>query len=78
MLTGMLWVDDSQALLSVKIEQAAGYFHKKYGILPNLCLIHPNMLDESERKPFKFGELTVRPYRNLPSEHIWIGVEDRD
>lgn len=72
MHTGMLWFDDSDLLLSVKIQKAADYYHKKYGKTPNLCLVHPSMQKKSE----KLGDITIRPYRPVLPGHIWIGVED--
>lgn len=68
----MLWFDNSQALLSVKIQKAAEYYLKKYGRDPDLVLVHPSMLAQPE----KFGNMTIRPYRPVLPGHIWIGVED--
>jgi hypothetical protein len=45
MKIGMLWFDnDPKADLKVKIERAASYYSKKYGQAPNLCFIHPSMV----------------------------------
>jgi len=74
MNTGMLWFDNSNSLLSVKIQKATDYYHKKYGRLPNLCLVHPSMLNKKE----KFGEITICPYRPVLPGHIWIGIEDKE
>lgn len=75
MHTGMLWFDDSQVELNVKIKNAVNYFHKKYGRNPDLCLVHPNML-----KDVKLQEenITIRPYRPVLPGHIWIGIEDKN
>jgi len=75
MHTGMLWFDDSQTALDVKIQKAADYYHKKYGRIPNLCLIHPNMLGDEK---FKEEKITVRPYRPVLPGHLWIGNEDKN
>jgi len=74
MHTGMLWFDDSQTTLTTKIQKAMEYYRKKYGRVPDLCLVHPNMLKDS-----KLDEdgITVRPYRPVLPGHIWIGVEDK-
>ena len=45
MHTGMLWFDNSQTALTVKIQKAVDYYHKKYGRSPDLCLVHPSMLE---------------------------------
>ncbi len=47
MHTGMLWFDNSQTELNIKIQKAADYYHKKYGQVPDLCLVHPNMLKDA-------------------------------
>jgi len=75
MHTGMLWFDDSQTTLTLKIQKAMEYYHKKYGRVPDLCLVHPNMLKDT-----KLAEdgITVRPYRPVLPGHIWIGVEDKN
>ena len=75
MHTGMLWFDDSSATLTSKIQKAADYYRKKYGRLPDLCLVHPNMLKDVKVEEEK---ITVRPYRPVLPGHIWIGVEDKN
>ena len=75
MHTEMLWFDDSSATLKSKIQKAADYYHKKYGRLPDLCLVHPNMLKDVKLEEEK---ITVRPYRPVLPGHIWIGVEDKN
>ena len=84
MNTGMLWFDnDPKTALTAKIERAATYYHKKYGRKPNLCLIHPNALENpataggASENP-KIGKITVRPYRPVLPGHLWIGVEEKN
>ena len=76
MHTGMLWFDNSQTALNIKIQKAVDYYHKKYGRTPDLCLVHPSMLDAQERNPrtVEMNKLTVRPYRPVLPGHIWIGI----
>ena len=80
MHTGMLWFDNSQTALTVKIQKAVDYYNKKYGRSPDLCLVHPSMLGDSERsqRQLEINKLTVRPYRPVLPGHIWIGIEDRN
>ena len=73
MHTGMLWFDDSPTTLTIKIQKAVDYYQKKYGRLPDLCLVHPNMLKDNK---LDAGKITVRPYRPVLPGHIWVGVED--
>ena len=80
MHTGMLWFDNSQTALTIKIQKAVDYYHKKYGRTPDLCLVHPSMLDTQERneRQLEMNKVTVRPYRPVLPGHIWIGIEDKN
>ena len=80
MHTGMLWFDNSQTALNIKIQKAVDYYHKKYGRTPDLCLVHPSMLEAQERtqRQLEINKLTVRPYRPVLPGHIWIGIEDKN
>lgn len=81
MHTGMLWFDNSQTALNIKIQKAVDYYHKKYGRTPDLCLVHPSMLDAQSggsQRQIEVNKLTVRPYRPVLPGHIWIGIEDKN
>ncbi|MBK9007095.1 MAG: hypothetical protein IPM31_08865 [Anaerolineae bacterium] len=83
MHTGMLWFDDTQSTLDTKIKKATEYYKKKYGRMPDLCLVHPNMMRdsavESEKPALRDSEgITVRAYRPVLPGHIWVGVEDKN
>ena len=78
MHTGMLWFDNSQTALTIKIQKAVDYYHKKYGRTPDLCLVHPSMLDAQNQRQLEINKLTVRPYRPVLPGHIWIGIEDKN
>ena len=75
MHTGMLWFDDTQTTLDTKIQKAAEYYKKKYGRTPDLCLVHPSMMQDSVVESEKS---TVRAYRPVLPGHIWVGVEDKN
>lgn len=76
MHTGMIWFDNSQTPLEVKIQKAVDYYVKKYRRRPNLCLVHPSMMEG--RLELKVEKLTVRPYRPVLPGHIWIGIEEKE
>ena len=78
MHTGMLWFDNSQTALNIKIQKAVDYYHKKYGRTPDLCLVHPSMLEQNNQRQVEINKLTVRPYRPVLPGHIWIGIEDKN
>ena len=53
MHVGMLWYDNTPGVtLKLRIEKAANYYRQKYHQEPNLCLIHPSMLEKG-RSPSK-------------------------
>ena len=75
MNAGMLWFDnDPKTALAAKIEKAVDYYRHKYGRDPNLCLIHPSMMEKEQPET---GKVTVRPYRPVLPGHLWIGVEEK-
>jgi hypothetical protein len=74
MHAGMFWVDNTSGIpLEKRLEKAADCYRRKYGRVPNLCLVHPSMLEASH---VRFGKLTVRAYVPIVRGHLWIGVED--
>ncbi len=69
---GMLWFDnDPRADLFSKIARAMDYYQKKYGQAPDLCYVHPSMLNESTPKP---GKIEIRSNRSVLPNHFWIGT----
>lgn len=77
MHTGLLWYDnDPRTTLSVKIQKAMDYYNKKFGRKPDLCLVHPSMM-ETDKGQVELGKLVVRAYRSVMPGHFWIGTEDQ-
>ena len=78
MHTGMLWFNNSPRMtLDQKINQAAEYYQKKYGRTPDLCLVHPSLLNDLNKTAVESLKLTVRPFRPVLPGHIWVGIEDK-
>ena len=75
MHTGMLWFDDTLSTLDTKIKKASEDYKKKYGRAPDLCLVHPSMMQGSVVESEK---ITVRAYRPVLPGHMWVGVEDKN
>jgi hypothetical protein len=78
MNVGMMWFDNNpQTGLEAKVCLAADYYLQKYGLRPDLCLVHPSML---EGKPSLVdgpaGKVTLRPNRAILPGHLWIGKEE--
>ena len=80
MNVGMLWFDnDPRTALRNKVERAADYYRQKYGLVPDLCLVHPSMLasPRPEIVEGRIGKVAVRPNRAILPGHLWIGSEDK-
>lgn len=76
MNVGMLWFDnDPKTPLAAKVSRAVEYYQRKYGRMPNLCLVHPSMFNERE---IAQAQIAIRPYRSVLPGHFWIGVEESD
>jgi len=74
MNVGMLWFDNDPKLpLNSKVEKAATFYQRKYGHVPDTCLVHPSMLTEPVSA---VGRVTVRSNRAILPGHLWIGVEE--
>jgi hypothetical protein len=72
MKTGMLWFDnDPKADLATKITRAAAYYQHKYGQMPNICFVHPAMLNSSAGAP---QNIEVRTNRQVLPNHLWMGI----
>ncbi len=72
---GMLWLDlDPKFNLVQKVERAVRYYQRKYGILPDLCMVNPSMLNgiRPEEMP-----IPIRPSRFLSPGYLWIGREEK-
>jgi hypothetical protein len=71
---GMLWFDDNPKTdLATKVKQAAQYYQKKFGQVPNLCYVHPSTL---ERGILEVGRITVKAFKPVLPRHLWIGIAD--
>ena len=76
---GMLWFDnDPRTEVKIKIEKAADYYQKKYGSLPNLCYVHPSMLEKQvaaeSANAQRNGAIEVRSSNSILPNHFWIGI----
>lgn len=70
---GMLWFDDSPDSLNKKVVEAVGFYSKKYGREPTLCLVNPSMLEAEEGV---IAGIQVRRARSVLPGHFWIGVDE--
>lgn len=79
MNVGMLWFDnDRQTALADKVLRAAEYYQRKYGHLPDMCLVHPSMLvAPGGEAPACAGKVSIRSHHAIRPGHLWIGQEER-
>jgi hypothetical protein len=71
---GMLWFDnDPKRDMTVKIQEAAEFYTKKYGQAPNVCFVHPSMIPGDS---LQAGKIQVRPTRSVMPHHFWIGISN--
>ena len=74
MKVGLLWYDDDPGrALEEKVLEAAARYQQKYGVPPNLCLVHPSAFDGRE-PPCRAGGVEIRPGNSILPHHFWIGV----
>jgi hypothetical protein len=72
--TGMLWFDnDPKVDLYDKIIRAATYYKNKYGKTPDLCYVHPSMLNEKRQRS---QGIEIRTHRQVLPNHLWLGIND--
>ncbi len=69
MKTGMLWFDNSGKTLEIKVREAATYYHRKYGIKPNLAYA------PAGTQPTTVDGIRVVNDKTVLPHHLWIGVE---
>ena len=80
MNVGMLWFDnDPRTALTAKVSRAADYYRQKYGLVADLCMVHPSMLGGTRPHMGEVlaGKIAVRPNRAILPGHLWIGTEDK-
>jgi hypothetical protein len=80
MEVGMLWFDnDPHTALGAKVARAADHYRMKYGVVPDLCLVHPSMLNgHPDLVVGTAGKVTIRSSRTILPGHLWIGCEDKN
>ncbi|PWH12300.1 MAG: hypothetical protein DDG60_13865 [Anaerolineae bacterium] len=78
MNVGMLWLaSEKTASIPAMVAHAAEHYRQKYGKSPNLCFVHPSLL-ENAAQPEQPPPITVKPDKTILPGLLWIGVEDTD
>ena len=68
---GMLWYDNSQDPLSIRVERAAEYYLHKYGQAPNCCHVEAN----AALVPESVGGIDIVKSSWVLRNHLWMGVD---
>ena len=69
---GLLWYDDdAKRPLADKVRLAALRYEQKFGVQPNLCLVHPGALAD---KALIVDGITVEGLPSVLSHHFWLGI----
>jgi len=84
---GMLWFDnDRKTSIPNKVERAAQYYQKKYGVNPDICYVHPKMVKGEDdiingskmaavKDHIKIGKILVLISEMVLPDHFWIGIK---
>ena len=87
---GMLWFDnDRKTSIPNKVERAAQYYQKKYGVNPDICYVHPKMVKgecstkndsskEAKKEQIRIGKILVLINEMVLPDHFWIGIKTAD
>lgn len=82
---GMLWFDnDKKTSIPSKVEKAARYYEKKYGVNPDLCYVHPKTVKGEKEEngksqqaaaqdPITIGKIQLLKNEKVLPDHFWIG-----
>jgi hypothetical protein len=74
MKVGLLWYDDDPGRdLAQKVGRAVRRYRQKYGRQPNVCYVHPSVLEKNERH---LGKMKVAALTSVLRNHFWIGEEE--
>lgn len=72
MKSGLLWYDQSNDDLRVKILRAAQRYRQRFGEAPNVCYVHPQTLPEGA---CVIESIQIRPLPRILKHHFWLGRE---
>ncbi len=72
MQIGLLWYDNGNSELPLKISQATKRYRERFGAEPNVCYVHPETLPNGEQR---IGGIMVRASSRVLQHHLWIGQE---
>lgn len=78
-MLGVLWFDNSDKAIHVKIQEGIDFCRKKYNIIPTHALVHPNTLESSGLIPKdieEFVDIRIDVSTSVQANHFYIGIKD--
>lgn len=72
---GLLWYDDSGRDLAEKVGRAARRYRHKFGAAPEVCYVHPSVL-EGSGEGRKVSGVRVATLPSVLQHHFWLGQEE--
>ncbi|MGD1995590.1 MAG: hypothetical protein PVH62_02345 [Anaerolineae bacterium] len=73
MKKGLLWFDNDRGRdLAQKVKRAARRYERKFGCRPNVCYVHPSVLNGNSRR---VGSVRLEPLQSVLRDHFWVGEE---
>jgi hypothetical protein len=78
-MEGLLWFDgDPNRPLAVKIAEATDRYTQRFGVAPNLCLVHPDQLPAASQKGTRTAEMPadirIKASKTVLLHHLLVGV----
>jgi len=74
MREGLLWFDDDPKRdLAQKVGRAVRRYRQKFGRPPNVCYVHPSLLNGRARH---ISGVRVLPLPSVLRHHFWVGEEE--
>lgn len=75
MREGMLWFDDDpKRNLAQKVGRAAKHYRRKFGRAPNVCYVHPSLLNGGAQK---VDGVRVAALPSVLRHHFWVGEDEQ-
>ncbi len=76
MKEGLLWFDDDPGRdLAQKVGRAAHHYRQKFGHRPNVCYVHPSLLNNG---PQRVRGVQIASLPSVLRHHFWVGEEERE
>ncbi len=70
-MIGLLWLDiDPKKSFNDKVLDAAERYKSKFGVMPNVCYVHPTMVDS-----FNVKEIRILPDKYTLKYHFLVGIQ---